>query len=144
MKMPGSSLLASMLAAGAVVSTPVIAQVKPNATAADVGLYAGPDRLQKLTGGAKKEGELTLYTSAQSDDMGALVGAYEKKYGVKVNVWRASSEKVLQRAVAEARANRNRWKSTRLNSSHSQISYAVFCLKKKKKKKIDSRASYQT
>src|SRR2546427_9483503 len=28
-------------------------------------------------------------------------------------------------------------KSTRLNSSHSQISYAVFCLKKKKKK-IDS------
>src|SRR5688572_32032087 len=27
-------------------------------------------------------------------------------------------------------------KSTRLNSSHSQISYAVFCLKKKKKKKF--------
>src|SRR2546427_5045609 len=26
-------------------------------------------------------------------------------------------------------------KSTRLNSSHSQISYAVFCLKKKKKRK---------
>src|SRR2546427_3061036 len=26
-------------------------------------------------------------------------------------------------------------KSTRLNSSHSQISYAVFCLKKKKKKR---------
>src|SRR5206468_11130065 len=26
-------------------------------------------------------------------------------------------------------------KSTRLNSSHDQISYAVFCLKKKKKKK---------
>src|SRR5438270_13342412 len=38
------------------------------------------------------------------------------------------------------RANKSRWrsrdrKSTRLNSSHSQISYAVFCLKKKKKKK---------
>src|SRR2546421_5105496 len=27
-------------------------------------------------------------------------------------------------------------KSTRLNSSHDQISYAVFCLKKKKKKTI--------
>src|SRR5688572_31715125 len=27
-------------------------------------------------------------------------------------------------------------KSTRLNSSHSQISYAVFCLKKKKKSKL--------
>src|SRR2546427_6782983 len=31
--------------------------------------------------------------------------------------------------------NRDR-KSTRLNSSHSQISYAVFCLKKKKKSSI--------
>src|SRR5688572_31415677 len=30
-------------------------------------------------------------------------------------------------------------KSTRLNSSHSQISYAVFCLKKKKKKPKNSR-----
>src|SRR2546427_9408732 len=29
-------------------------------------------------------------------------------------------------------------KSTRLNSSHSQISYAVFCLKKKKKIKTDT------
>src|SRR2546427_8953681 len=32
----------------------------------------------------------------------------------------------------DRRASRDR-KSTRLNSSHSQISYAVFCLKKKKK-----------
>src|SRR2546427_6780777 len=30
-------------------------------------------------------------------------------------------------------------KSTRLNSSHSQISYAVFCLKKKKKDKSPGR-----
>src|SRR5690242_21455677 len=30
-------------------------------------------------------------------------------------------------------------KSTRLNSSHMSISYAVFCLKKKKKKKIITR-----
>src|SRR2546427_6099865 len=30
-------------------------------------------------------------------------------------------------------------KSTRLNSSHSQISYAVFCLKKKKKKENRAR-----
>src|SRR2546427_8219002 len=31
------------------------------------------------------------------------------------------------------RSGRKDRKSTRLNSSHSQISYAVFCLKKKKK-----------
>src|SRR2546427_8125485 len=34
-------------------------------------------------------------------------------------------------------------KSTRLNSSHSQISYAVFCLKKKKKKTDKSTAKQQ-
>src|SRR3712207_8380174 len=36
-------------------------------------------------------------------------------------------------AVASERAERDR-KSTRLNSSHANISYAVFCLKKKKKR----------
>src|SRR2546427_4442685 len=37
-------------------------------------------------------------------------------------------------------------KSTRLNSSHSQISYAVFCLKKKKKKKkiYNTKKQYMT
>src|SRR2546430_8279453 len=40
---------------------------------------------------------------------------------------------VLQGEYIELRTARNRdRKSTRLNSSHSQISYAVFCLKKKK------------
>src|SRR2546430_6918605 len=34
-------------------------------------------------------------------------------------------------------------KSTRLNSSHSQISYAVFCLKKKKKQHKTSLRLYQ-
>src|SRR5438270_8999156 len=40
----------------------------------------------------------------------------------------SSGRPLLRRADADR-------KSTRLNSSHSQISYAVFCLKKKKKKK---------
>src|SRR5688572_30955108 len=35
--------------------------------------------------------------------------------------------------------NRVDRKSTRLNSSHSQISYAVFCLKKKKKNQNSKR-----
>src|SRR5688572_32595330 len=42
----------------------------------------------------------------------------------------------VRRVGEETRAVRSEdRKSTRLNSSHSQISYAVFCLKKKKKKK---------
>jgi len=98
----------AVLAAGLSLAAcfPVHAQVKPNATAADVGLYAGADRLQRLIEGAKKEGELSLYTSAQADDIGAVAAAYEKKYGIKVSMWRSSSEKVLQRAIAEARAGR--------------------------------------
>src|SRR5256886_8762198 len=39
---------------------------------------------------------------------------------------------LAQRIVKRTKIWRDR-KSTRLNSSHSQISYAVFCLKKKKK-----------
>src|SRR2546430_12310674 len=39
------------------------------------------------------------------------------------------------------RSRRQDRKSTRLNSSHSQISYAVFCLKKKKKNLLQ-RAAY--
>src|SRR5438309_8979218 len=35
-------------------------------------------------------------------------------------------------------------KSTRLNSSHSSISYAVFCLKKKKKQKRNTRKKYNS
>jgi ABC-type Fe3+ transport system substrate-binding protein len=101
------AFLAGLALSGAVFPPVVLGQIKPNATAADVSLYAGPDRLQKLIEGAKKEGALELYTSAQSVDLGAVTSAFEKKYGVKVNMWRASSEKVLQRAIAEARANRN-------------------------------------
>jgi iron(III) transport system substrate-binding protein len=97
-------ILAALVAA--TLAAPALAQVKPNATAADVASYAGADRAQKLIEGAKKEGELNIYTSAQTDDMGALAKAFEAKYGIKVNIWRASSEKVLQRAVQEARANR--------------------------------------
>src|SRR2546427_6435143 len=40
---------------------------------------------------------------------------------------------LARQGVAGRKAHHADRKSTRLNSSHSQISYAVFCLKKKKK-----------
>src|SRR2546427_4093994 len=46
----------------------------------------------------------------------------------------SAAARALRSHRASHRGERDR-KSTRLNSSHSQISYAVFCLKKKKKKK---------
>src|SRR5262245_64118509 len=72
----------------------------------DIASYQGADRRQRLVEGAKKEGTLTIYTSATVDDMAALTSAFEKKYGIKVNVWRASSENIIQRAATEARGNR--------------------------------------
>jgi iron(III) transport system substrate-binding protein len=75
--------------------------------APELAAYAGADRQQRLLDGAKKEGALSIYTSAQSDDMGALVAGFEKEYGLKTTTWRAGSEKVLQRAVTEARGNRH-------------------------------------
>src|SRR3989475_2185429 len=62
------------------------------------------------------------------------VKALGKKYsttGPFLSVAAMSKSKALP-ATAAGVVKRDR-KSTRLNSSHSQISYAVFCLKKKKK-----------
>src|SRR2546427_4693948 len=51
----------------------------------------------------------------------------------RLRAWRHSVQRPAGAAGPGRREARDR-KSTRLNSSHSQISYAVFCLKKKKKK----------
>jgi iron(III) transport system substrate-binding protein len=75
-------------------------------TSADVAAYAGPDRAERLIAGAKREGTLTLYTSAAVDDMAPVTSAFEKKYGISVKVWRASSEAIVQRSVTEARGGR--------------------------------------
>lgn len=79
----------------------------PVSTSATIAMYTGPDRLQRLIEGAKKEGEVSVYNSAPVDDMRVFAAAFEKKHGVKVKVWRASSENIVQRAVTEARAGRH-------------------------------------
>ena len=77
-----------------------------NSTLAEIAAYSGPDRIAKLVAGAKKEGAVNVYTSETVEDIGALSLAFEAKYGVKLNVWRGSSEDILQRAVVEARGGR--------------------------------------
>jgi iron(III) transport system substrate-binding protein len=100
----GCLVLAALVAAATIATS---AQVKPGASAADVALYTGADRMEKLIAGAKKEGSVSIYTSLQTADIGKLGTAFEKKYGVKVIPWRAGSENIVSRAVQEARANRN-------------------------------------
>src|SRR5438477_3370843 len=50
---------------------------------------------------------VVLYTSLAPTESGPLGQAFEKKTGIKVEIWRALSEKVVQRALTEARARRN-------------------------------------
>ena len=73
---------------------------------AEIVAYEGPDREQRLLEGARREKELTFYSSVPPDDIAALAAAFDRKYGVKVRVWRADSETFLQRIVGEARGRR--------------------------------------
>ena len=60
----------------------------------------------QLVAAAKREGSLTLYTSNAAQTIKLLAADFEKRYGVRVEVWRASSAKVLQRLLAEKTAGR--------------------------------------
>src|SRR2546427_2689979 len=65
----------------------------------------------------------------------ALAAQKRERYGEPERTLFAEFRAALARGeIRAAERGREDRKSTRLNSSHSQISYAVFCLKKKKKR----------
>ena len=69
--------------------------------------YRGADRDARLVERAKQEGSVVVYTSLAPTESKPLAAAFEKKYGIKVELWRALSEKVVQRVVAEAQGRRH-------------------------------------
>src|SRR5262245_32956478 len=77
------------------------------AQGADILSYQGPDRDKRLIEQAKKEGTVSLYTSLAPTESQPMAEAFEKKYGIKVELWRSQSERVVQRVVSEAKAGRN-------------------------------------
>jgi len=79
----------------------------PQATTATLGKLSGPDRMQRLIEGAKREGSITFYSSIPLVNQTELTAAFEKTYGIKVNLWRSESTQILQRAVNEAKGRRN-------------------------------------
>src|SRR5437879_13773237 len=94
-------------ALGAAVSPGfALAQGKDAARNREIYLYNGADREKKILEGARREREVVVYTSLNLKDSVPIVEVFERKYGVNVQLWRSSSEKVLQRAIAEARAGR--------------------------------------
>ena len=72
----------------------------------EIYLYRGADRDKRILEGARKERQAVIYTSLNLKDSVPIVEVFQKKYGVKIELWRSSSERVLQRAIAEARAGR--------------------------------------
>jgi iron(III) transport system substrate-binding protein len=75
-------------------------------TLAELANYAGPDRTTRLVAGAKREGTVTLYSSATLQDQSALLSAFEAKYGIKVQQWRGSSEDIRNRVLTEYASGR--------------------------------------
>src|SRR2546427_8210889 len=88
----------------------------------------------------------TLFRSLAREERHLEQPAVDQDVGtVRQGDRRHAAEHPLDRALEQERAadesvggaDQADRKSTRLNSSHSQISYAVFCLKKKKKISVD-------
>jgi len=95
-KLSVSALVAAMLA-----GAPALAQ-----TMAEIATYQGPDRMARLIEGAKKEGVVSIYGSSVTEDMKPVSDAFKARYGIDFQYWRASSENLVQRTVAETRAGR--------------------------------------
>jgi len=96
-------------AALAAFAAPLLARAQRSAADSPhraIYMYKGADREARLAAGAKKEGQVVMYTSLNLKDSVPITEAFEKKTGIKVQLWRAGSEKVLQRAITEARAGR--------------------------------------
>jgi iron(III) transport system substrate-binding protein len=71
-----------------------------------LGALSGADRRAQMVKEAKKEGQLTLYTSFTDDVAADVVAAFTKQFGIKVNLFRGNSETVLQRALQETGAGK--------------------------------------
>jgi iron(III) transport system substrate-binding protein len=96
----GCALMAAALCA------PAAAQAQAAGKNDALFMYRGADRDARLVERAKQEGSVVVYTSLATRESTPLAQAFEKKYGIKVELWRTTSDKVVQRAVTEGQARR--------------------------------------
>jgi iron(III) transport system substrate-binding protein len=99
----------------------VVAVASSAAANESVYRYRGADRDARLLENARKEGSVVLYTSLAPTESGPLGQAFEKKTGVKVEIFRTLSEKVVQRALTEARARRFAFDVVETNGPEMEI-----------------------
>src|SRR5688572_32741535 len=86
--------------------------------------YRGSVKILKNASGARN------YSQCDSLLMGDKCGAHTFPY---IEVKNSTAQ--MEHEASTSKIGEEDRKSTRLNSSHSQISYAVFCLKKKNTRK---------
>jgi iron(III) transport system substrate-binding protein len=96
-----SAIAASCALLAALLPAPAAAQ------GADILNYQGADREKRLIELARKEGVVSIYTSLAPTESQPMAEAFEKKYGIKVELWRSQSERIVQRVVSEAKAGRS-------------------------------------
>jgi iron(III) transport system substrate-binding protein len=101
-----SILLALMIVIAFSSFSPLQAAQIKTLSPAELALYKGKDRETILLEGAKKEGQLTFYTS-NTWVAGPVSQEFEKKYPfIKANVWRSDSKSLLKRLTEEHTAGR--------------------------------------
>jgi iron(III) transport system substrate-binding protein len=109
---PVLAVLALTAACGGSVTSGGSSSGNDKRAAADAKVYArlgaltGADRRAQMVKEAKKEGQLTFYTSFTDDVARDVAGEFTKQFGVKVNLFRGNSETVLQRVLQESGAGR--------------------------------------
>jgi iron(III) transport system substrate-binding protein len=125
MKEHSSGRRAFTLGLLATAASPMLARAQKgmDSPSRDVYMLQGADRDAKLLAEAKKQGKVVVYTSLNTKDSIPITEAFEKKTGIKVELWRASSEKVLQRAVTEARAGRHACDVVETNGPEMEAAY---------------------
>lgn len=77
------------------------------APAQDILTYAGPDRAERLIEGARKEGQVVIYSAMiVNQALRPMADAFMKKYPfVKMTYWRSDTDDIIAKLSAEERAN---------------------------------------
>lgn len=103
-----------LLAAAAAASSALA--IEPSPEVAAVAAYRGPDRTERLIAGAKKEGELMIYSSLTPGDQIRLAEDFKSRYGIALKFWRGSQSNILQRVLSETRGGKFLFDALETNS----------------------------
>lgn len=108
-------LRGALLLLAACAATAALA-IDPSPEVAAVAAYHGADRTERLVAGAKKEGELMIYSSLTPSDQIRLADDFRKRYGITLNFWRGSQSNILQRVLSETRGGKFLFDALETNS----------------------------